>query len=79
MVSPGFGKILPSNIVVSLGDLSFMAKTPTKALELHPDAWLRFERAAGVVAKTPPQHRVAKNKKTATMKRRALKTKNKPV
>jgi hypothetical protein len=29
-----------------------------KKLELHPDAWERFERAAGVVAKTPPQHRV---------------------
>jgi hypothetical protein len=33
---------------------------PTKDLELHPDAWQRFERAAGVVAKSPPQHRVAK-------------------
>jgi hypothetical protein len=30
----------------------------TKEIELHPDAWQRFERAAGVVAKTPPQHRV---------------------
>jgi hypothetical protein len=27
-------------------------------IEFHPDAWQRFERAAGVVAKTPPQHRV---------------------
>jgi hypothetical protein len=26
-------------------------------IELHPDAWTRFERAAGVVAKSPPQHR----------------------
>jgi hypothetical protein len=41
-----------------------MAKTPIKEIELHPDAWERFERAAGVVAKSPPQHRVAK-KKTA--------------
>jgi hypothetical protein len=42
-----------------------MAKpTPTKEIELHPDAWARFERAAGVVAKAPPQHRVAKKKKT---------------
>jgi hypothetical protein len=32
-------------------------------IELHPDAWERFERAAGVVAKTPPQHRAAKKKK----------------
>jgi hypothetical protein len=41
-----------------------MAKSgSTKELELHPDAWARFERAAGVVAKSPPQHRVAKKKK----------------
>jgi hypothetical protein len=38
---------------------------PSKDIELHPDAWARFERAAGVVAKSPPQHRVAKKKKTA--------------
>jgi hypothetical protein len=31
-------------------------------IELQPDAWERFERAAGVVAKSPPQHRVAKKK-----------------
>jgi hypothetical protein len=31
---------------------------PTDDVELHPDAWARFERAAGVVAKSPPQHRV---------------------
>jgi hypothetical protein len=38
-----------------------MAKSAqTKEIELHPDAWARFERAAGVVAKSPPQHRVAK-------------------
>jgi hypothetical protein len=36
-----------------------MAKIPdpAKDIELHPDAWERFERAAGVVAKSPPQHR----------------------
>jgi hypothetical protein len=39
-----------------------MVKAPTKEIELHPDAWARFERAAGVVAKSPPQHRVAKKK-----------------
>jgi hypothetical protein len=44
-----------------------MAKTPEK-LELHPDAWARFERAADVVAKSPPQHRVAKKKQTAAKK-----------
>jgi hypothetical protein len=37
---------------------------PTE-IELHPDAWVRFERAAGVIAKTPPQHRVAKKKKSS--------------
>jgi hypothetical protein len=36
-----------------------------KEVEFHSDAWARFERAAGVVAKSPPQHRVAKKKKTA--------------
>jgi hypothetical protein len=45
----------------------------TKELELHPDAWARFERAAGVVAKSPPQHRVAK---TTTAKK--TKPKKKP-
>jgi hypothetical protein len=40
-----------------------MAKNPAKEIELHPDAWERFERAAGMVAKSPPQHRVAKKKK----------------
>jgi hypothetical protein len=42
--------------------------TNNKEIELHPDAWQRFERAAGVVAKSPPQHRVAKKKKAATKK-----------
>jgi len=32
-------------------------------VELYPDAWARFERAAEVVAKSPPQHRPAKKKK----------------
>jgi hypothetical protein len=41
-----------------------MAKpTPAKNVEFHPDAWARFERAAGVVAKSPPQHRAAKKAK----------------
>jgi len=29
----------------------------SKEPELHPDAWQRFERAVGVVSKSPPQHR----------------------
>jgi hypothetical protein len=46
-----------------------MAKSvSSKDLELHPDAWDRFERAASVVAKSPPQHRVAKKKKTSAKK-----------
>jgi hypothetical protein len=51
---------------------------PTKEIEFHPDAWQRFERAAGVVAKSPPQHRVAKKKKTAT-KRKSTKAYRSPA
>jgi hypothetical protein len=50
-----------------------MAKVPSenKKLEFEPDAWQRFERAVDVVAKSPPQHRVAKKKKkTAATKRK---------
>jgi hypothetical protein len=48
-----------------------MAKSnPTKEIEILPDGWQRFERAAGVVAKTPPQHRVkSKVAKKAKTKR----------
>jgi hypothetical protein len=28
-------------------------------IELHPDAWQRFERAVKVVVKSPPRHRTA--------------------
>jgi hypothetical protein len=42
-----------------------MTKAREKEIEMHPDAWSRFERAAGIVAKSPPQHRVAKKKKAA--------------
>jgi hypothetical protein len=45
-----------------------MARAPKKDIEYHPDAWQRFERAAGVVAKSPPQHRVAKKKRKAAKK-----------
>jgi hypothetical protein len=47
-------------------------------VELEPDAWQRFERAADVVVKSPPQHRVAK-KKAETQKNRAPKAKKKPI
>jgi hypothetical protein len=54
-----------------------MTKKPQaqKEIELEPDAWQRFERAVDVVSKSPPQHRVAKKKKSVvkTQKRRAEK------
>jgi hypothetical protein len=38
-----------------------MAKSGSvKTQELKPDAWARFERAVDVVAKSPPQHRTAR-------------------
>jgi hypothetical protein len=49
--------------------MNAMSKTPkeqaakTRDVELYPDAWQRFERAAGAVAKSPPQHRVAIRKR----------------
>jgi hypothetical protein len=56
-ITLGFGTIL----LIGCG----MSKSsPPNKLELLPDAWERFERAAGVVAKSPPQHRVAKKKTT---------------
>jgi hypothetical protein len=48
-----------------------MAKSPTREIELEPDAWQRFERAVKVVAKSPPQHRTAKAK---AKKRKSPKT-----
>jgi hypothetical protein len=36
-------------------------------IELHADAWTRFERAVDTVAKAPPQHKTTK-KKTDTKK-----------
>ena len=45
-----------------------------KEVELHPDAWERFDRAAGTVAKAPPQHRVTKKKKARPKKRAPKKT-----
>ena len=38
-------------------------------IELHPDAWERFERAARVVAKHAPMHRAPKPKPTKRRKR----------
>lgn len=46
---------------------------PTKEIEFHSDAMERFERAAKVVAKSPPQHRVAKKKAVKTKPKAAKK------
>jgi hypothetical protein len=54
-----------------------VSRSPNEGIKLHPDAWARFERAADVVARSPPRHELGK-KMTATMKRRALKPKKKP-
>lgn len=50
-----------------------MAKPKSKEIELHPDAWQRFERAMAVVVKAPPQHRVKPKAKTAKHKGRKAK------
>jgi hypothetical protein len=42
-----------------------------KEIELYPDAMERFERAVKVVAKSPPQHRVAKKKKSSKVTNKA--------
>jgi hypothetical protein len=50
-----------------------MAKAKEAEIELYPDAWKRFERAASVVAKSPPQHREkakAKPKRAVSSKRK---------
>jgi hypothetical protein len=64
---------LPKRLL-GLSNGSVMVKKPLEEIEFHPDAMQRFERAAGVVAKSPPQHRVAK-KKTAIVKKLATKAK----
>jgi hypothetical protein len=57
-------------------DFSAMPKsTPKPEIELHPDAWERFERAAGVVAKRPPQHRVKEKPKAKKAAKKATKSK----
>jgi hypothetical protein len=45
-----------------------MAKSDPKEIELYPDAMERFERAVKAVAKSPPQHRVAKEPKVKKAK-----------
>ena len=52
-----------------MGFLRMAKQVPEKEIELKPDAWARFERAVGVVAKSPPQHRVAKKSRLKAKKR----------
>jgi hypothetical protein len=40
----------------------------TKSIELHPDAWPRFERFIRDIAKAGPQHRAAAKPKTKAAK-----------
>jgi hypothetical protein len=44
------------------------AKERKVELDLHPDAWQRFERAVDIVAKSPPQHRTKTPKPVARKK-----------
>jgi hypothetical protein len=55
-----------------------MTKSDPKEIEFYPDAMQRFERAVKVVAKSPPQHRVAKKKKKVAKKREASKPASRP-
>jgi hypothetical protein len=51
-----------------------MAKSSKSSdIELHPDAWQRFERAVTVVMKAPPQHRVKVKARKAQRKTRTKK------
>jgi hypothetical protein len=43
-------------------------KSAKGEIELLPNPWETFERAVDVVAKSPPQHRVAKKKRKAARK-----------
>jgi len=45
-----------------------------QSIEFYPDAMERFERAAKVVAKSPPQHRKAKSKPKVSPKKKKEKT-----
>ena len=68
MAAPLIGKLIATCPGITLDNGCGMTKNAPKEIELHPDAWERFERAVGAVAKAPPQHRHAK-KMTATKKR----------
>jgi hypothetical protein len=48
-----------------------MTKAPQKEIELHPDAWSRFERAVDAAIKSGPQHRKSAKPKPKSKKKRA--------
>jgi hypothetical protein len=52
-----------------------MTKKANPQLEFEPNAWKSFERAVDVVAKSPPQHRIAKATKSMTPKRARVQSK----
>jgi hypothetical protein len=55
---------------ISQGEVSFEKEIARRVPgELHPHAWERFERAAGVVARSLPQHREKLKKKTRAKKK----------
>jgi hypothetical protein len=56
-----------------------MARSDSKKseIELHSDAWSRFERAIDVVAKSPPQHRKKEREPAEAGPRRSAKKPNK--
>jgi len=54
-----------------------MAKSKPKGLdeiELHPDAWARFERGVRKMAKAAPQHRQPKPSRVKRASRKSRKT-----
>jgi hypothetical protein len=52
-----------------------MTEKDKTQVELHPDAWQRFERAIDVVAKSPPQHRATPKRAKKASKRKAARAK----
>ena len=48
-------------------------KQPTKEVELHSDAWARFERAIDTAMKSPPQHRKSSGARAKKAKKKAKK------
>jgi hypothetical protein len=45
----------------------------SKEIELHPDAWARFERAVDAAIKSGPKHRALKTRKVGKVKTKPAK------